>query len=296
MARRGTPLIVASGAEGELSRAEIDGDATDFVCVWERRTDDLFSYDEVVARSLTTSAGSLVANAPEVKLAGAFLAGASDPRVVQGPGRSLVTYFTGTEIHAVGINTASAQICESPFWVAFSVATDKGHTLAAGRVPGIETEDQAASVAVKNILNGDMLHGSMLQFVGESGFETNLGGGCGSGGGITVPSKEIAIGNAALEIELFGGDPGATSGFLNLNVGSPLPIVCGPCEITPILALFPTWVSAGASTFELAIPCDPALIDAFVELQWITVTPGTTGCSLVPDLSFSNRLRLQIGP
>ena len=294
----GTPAgpvaTVATGGEQELSDPVIDGDGESYVVAWEHHSDGLFQTHTVRARALTGANGTLTPNGPPVTLAGSLFDNATAPRVAHGPGRSMVTYLRGGAVNAVGISSQSAEIYEAEFAISLGLAA-AGHALAAGRVPGHESSDHAASVSIVPSKPDPVLAGSMLEFVGASGFQTNLGGACGNGGWVAIPDDELAVGNPSLPINLVDADPGALAAFLNLNVGMPLPITCGPCAITPILELIPVPVSAGSASIELPIPCAPALIDAYVEWQWITVTPATTGCDLVPGISFSNRQRMQIG-
>ena len=291
----GGATTLGTGEAGVLSRPWIDGDGTNFVAVWEHTSDGLFQTATVWARALKVFGGTLVPKAEPVQLAGALFNDARDPRVVHGPGRSLVTYARSARIDAVGISSETAEIVESEFVVNAAAAPLTGHALAAGRKPGLGSSDHAVSLSNVALVGGNSLHGNMLKFLGPGGPVTDLGGGCGAGGTAVLSEGPVAIGNTGLRFELTGADLSAVAGFFNLNVGTPLPVTCGPCAITPVLALFPAFVSGGVSEFGLSIPADPALVDALVEVQWITLTPGTTGCDLVPEVSFSNRLRLEIG-
>jgi len=132
-----------------------------------------------------------------------------------------------------------------------------------------------------------------LSFAGPGGAVSDLGGGCGAGGTLSVlgpvsPGLDVTL-------KLAGADPGATVGVLNIAAAGP-PTSCGPCALVPyqLLVLLP--IAGGGISFPATVPCDASLVGSTAVLQW-TVGPTTsTGCPLLgAHRALSNAVQVTIG-
>jgi hypothetical protein len=136
------------------------------------------------------------------------------------------------------------------------------------------------------------VRGRLIEAFPAGSATVDLGGGCGLGGTLTTPLP-AALGNGYFSLQLAGADPSAAISLINLNTPQSA-LGCGSCQILPFFITLQLPVANGASSLLLPIPCDPVFSGAIFEVQWAVVTPSTSPCSLLPAISFSNRLRIQI--
>lgn len=122
---------------------------------------------------------------------------------------------------------------------------------------------------------------------------TNLGGGCGNGGTISLVGAP-AIGNPDLEVRLSGADPAAIGAALGFSVAGAPTTPCGGCIINTYYAVLGTAPVNGAAQFGLSVPCDPGLRGQTFEVQWIVGPTSQQPCSILPPISFTGRIALTL--
>ena len=301
--RQGQPLTSAKtlvAVTEDEGVPAVDGGASleaEFVVVYEQ---DVFGTTyELEATTVAIEGGELEVTGTSVLTSSALPF--SDYDVTWTPGRASVVYVvpsTTTAAESVwvqDVDMADAAPCGTrelvgtfrpvtPF-VQVAIAS-----VASGGRPGLGEALIAFSyqtaMAAGNVLG--QLHDSLF-----GGVTTDLGGGCGLGGSIS-PFGHPVIGNGYFQLTLVGADP--TALVTVLNVTSPTsPIPCGPCNWLPLQAATTHAVLGGASQVILSIPCEPSLVGQLYEAQFTTLTPGTSPCPLVQNVSVSDRLQVQIG-
>ncbi|MEM7203308.1 MAG: hypothetical protein AAF628_23800 [Planctomycetota bacterium] len=136
------------------------------------------------------------------------------------------------------------------------------------------------------------VHAQLYEATGAGGAVVGLGGGCGGGGAASAVGS-FAVGSTDFAF-LLTGAAGGTTGVAYLALGGTgAPISCGPCTVTLPIVTLGAPLTYGGARLDVPVPCVQSLISGAVEAQWWVVAPS--GCTLAPDLSFSNRLQATVG-
>ena len=296
----GSTISIANNS-GPETAADVDGLDTRFVVVWDREGSGSHLIE---ARTVDYSLATLAATLTPVQLIAASL---DEPRPAIGFGlaksyiayRTYETLTTGT-IRIRGVNTSNCATCE-PTLVADTVVFDAGHTTAiASTHSGGAYYDDRLLVAWSKYVgsNADVAVHALKNNTG-GGTVVNNGGGCGQGGTLTF-SPGPAIGTNWFIFGIVGLPVDSAVSVFNLSVpGSPT-LACGPCVSNPfqntsvVLTQTSDGITAEASTVS-TIPCVLGLVGVTFDVQWTSLTPSASPCSLFPGLSVSDSYRLTIG-
>ena len=134
--------------------------------------------------------------------------------------------------------------------------------------------------------NDTAIRGHRFEATG-AGTVTPLGGGCGYSSLVSNFHTYNGLPTLGTTFSIEIDTP--TFPVLALIIGfSQAPFVCGPCTVVPSgdLLLAPT------NPTVIAVPNTPALIGAELFTQWLQWRPS--GCSILPDLGFTNALKFTI--
>ena len=144
-------------------------------------------------------------------------------------------------------------------------------------------------------IKAQMLHNNKQQ-----GSTENIGGGCGAGGTVQF-SAPPSIGSSWWYTSVVGLPVDSLATIVNFASADPsTSLTCGTCawmpfgiSYSPPMQVDPLQgkVASGVAT----IPCNPALVGAKLTVQWTTLTPSSSPCSLFPGFALSDRYRVTIG-
>ncbi|QDU68350.1 hypothetical protein [Engelhardtia mirabilis] len=229
---------------------------------------------------------------------------AGAPRVALGwrPGKTYVAWrengLFADALRVTGVDATTCLTCEASLLVEVLSAGDPTLALCTTASGGNYGEGRALLVwneeSVSPLSTDQDVQGQLLDAFTSTYSITDLGGGCGAGGTAVTPNP-ATIGNGYFQVLLQGASPLAPAAILNLSVTTAVPLACGPCLWVPFGTTFVQPVLGGGAGMVLAIPCNPALVAAQLDLQWTVLTPGSSPCALSPDVSVSNRMRLLLG-
>lgn len=283
-------------------RPDVDGNGSDWLVAYEHRAAVGGTDPDIRARHMRLAAGLIQPVGPEIIVEADFNDPEIDPAVgFVGP-MYLVTYSdlhmtTGPINYSLGcwpISAADYQICGIEQAPAGTSPNNRGPEVAT-RLSGSTSETTDALIAWEAAANtppfdGDVRAHRWRAFVG--GPVTNIGGGCGEGGAIGFQGL-AAVGNPDFELSLKNAGLGAVLGILNLS--GPFPTIdCGSCSWLPFDLTFAVPLVAGAAGFPFPIPCDSGLAGKTLHAQWTVAFTSASPCALAPNVSFSDRLEIQI--
>lgn len=157
-------------------------------------------------------------------------------------------------------------------------------------VPGPECSRRRRKAST----NGNDVKAQALEAFGAGGMVTNLGGGCGAGG-FGYTTGVAAAGNTQFALQLAGADPVTTFAFLNLRIGPPLAVPCGPCAVLLPQWIFAVQVQNGSGSIPLPLPCNAGLVGAGIGAQWLVPKQPTQPGPCPYGYFFSNVLHTTIG-
>jgi hypothetical protein len=285
--------------------ADVDGFDIRFVVTWEAIEDNNSSWIQArpvdfSLQTLTLSAKPIVDVSPK----GNVLFDDHEPVVAFGLGKSFIAwrennFLNGAAIRLRGFDSASCIPCEGPLYLdSITVSTDPSVALASPHSGGAYYDDRAMASWTETGAENEDLFAQALTNNNHSGSTVDLGGGCGSGG-FQTHSGQPSIGTNWYIFGLVGLPVTSPVAVLNLSAPGLVPLTCGGCAITPWQTTVTANTQSNGVTSEasvaVTIPCNPALIGAQLESQWTSFTPGTSPCNLLPQLSFSHRVRLTLG-
>jgi hypothetical protein len=200
--------------------------------------------------------------------------------------------------YALGLATDTLQLCEPPFPLALTTTHAEDDVAIAGALdpPGAPNRHSMAVWTSSQLTPpfAPTVVGVRLAALGTGGPVTELGGGCGTGGTLTVAGP-VAVGNPGLGFQLGGGDVFAVSAVLNIDPTPGAPLTCGPCAAALPSILLPAAYAGGSASLSVPVPCHGSLVGVAVEAQWIVFPTLGSPCALFPNLSISNRKQLVIG-
>ncbi|TAJ21534.1 MAG: hypothetical protein EPO68_04540 [Planctomycetota bacterium] len=296
----GPPAVVADTAFDERDAA-VDSmpDGAAFVIAYEREEADLLGHD-VYARSLIPSNGVLTSGAGPVAIDADDDDEESDPAVICPGAKAWIAYcdqttFANSTIRVEAFDPKKLVQCED---VVFAQPTG------IAQKPALAYVYAAYLGGVQSLLTWSVLdeappfpgdiHAQLLLTHAGTGTTQDLGGGCG-GGGTLSNTFTPDIGSGLFLLSCTGIDPGAFKAILNFNLPTP-PLSCGSCAWVPFfLPIGQTIQVPGSAAFLTPIPCDPALIGGQLDAQFTSFLTSGSPCSLFPNVSLSNRLRLTFG-
>jgi len=299
----GTISITTSSAE-EYD-ADVDGLDTRFVVAWGKRDVSVYTVEaRTVEYSLSTQSATLTPVQQVSPLGSSRVHTA--PVVGFGLAKSYIAYqsfflFTSfADIEVRGVNTGNCVACESTLVLqaTFSAPNDKV-AIASAHSGGAYYDDRLL-VGWSSLVgdNSDVVVQALKNNAG-GGTVVNNGGGCGQGG-VPTFSPGPAIGTNWFIFGIVDLPVDSPVSVFNVSVpGSPT-LACGPCVSNPLqttsVALTQTsdGLTSEASTVS-TIPCVPGLVGVTFDVQWTSLTPSSSPCSLFPGLSVSDSYRLTIG-
>lgn len=282
---------------------DVDGLDTRFTAVWTR---DSVSpgLAGVEARTIDYSTDTLTAALqPVVTLTTGFVP-PMYPAVGYGAATTSFMWRTTSDIGGFvlvgGRNSANCGECDLNYFVG-SVAVDASETLAVATAysGGAFADDRGLGVwsTTKPGLMG--VYAMVLTNNGGGGTLANKGGGCGEGGAQKFASKP-AIGSNQFVYTLDGLPANCPVSVLNISVPGSGALSCGPCVSNPLQTTYvvptqPSTALTREANFGTSIPCIPGLVGITFDVQWTSVTPTASPCSLFPGFSVSDIYRLTIG-
>ena len=211
-------------------------------------------------------------------------------------------FGTSYDFRVRGIDSATCQPCGNELLLAAGSPIDTGPELVAQAsgstaVPG----EEVYAVRAQDVGPvGGQVKGRRIDVFG-GGPVVNLGGGCGTGGTISVVGP-AALGYPDFEIRVDGADPGALFALLNLTVPGLPPLECAAgCEWLPFadppIAVLP--LVGGSASVSFAIPCNEALDGASVQVQWTAAFTPPIPCPVIlgpANASWTDILQVTLRP
>lgn len=127
------------------------------------------------------------------------------------------------------------------------------------------------------------------------GTPVNLGGSClGNSCTSLLPcgytQGAFAPGNQTFQMRLQYQDQTAPLALLNLALGAPAPISCGPCQYMPPMVSHVLPNAPGELSFTWALPFNYAILGFQLEFQWLMLGTTASPCSLAPNVIAYNRV------
>ena len=290
--------VVASGSPVDEEDADVDGDGTYFMLVYEREDLNGSGDNDVYGKPLRftgTAIQQLNAEQP-------IEADAGDDEVEPAVGWTGEAYVVAYSDEVVGsdydilvksVDPYDCYVCEGEQALATSsddqdlpaVATQRGGSTAAGDEALVVWESRDAAT-----LEGELW--SRL-YRTDAGVVADLGGGCGSGGEAVAGCA--TVGNADFRHRLIGAEP-SEQAFLVLGTER-LDLSCGLCTLVPdpYTSFVYGPVSTGLfgnATIVMPIPSTAGLAGQTVIEQW--VVPVTSGACSFLQSDLSNAIEVEI--
>ena len=305
----GSEFLLASTIAIDEQDPDVDGDGTSFLVAFEREDGPEGTGDnDIHANKLTYVGSTLTFDGGETLVEGDVGDNEVDPAVAFCGPKYYVAWsdedtglFGGLfdyDIAYSALDPDDCTLCEIETFVGGSFDQNSRPELAA-RLSGGDTSSSSDFIALAwNRLDdglpfdGDIVM-QQLDGVGPTQAISNLGGGCGNEGVISVVG-EVSVGSPSYEVRIDGGDPTAAIGFL--NIAFPMPFVpCDTCLWSPFDVVFTKFLSGGSGSQVLNVPCKPNLAGASVDFQWTMLFTTLSPCSLSANVSLSDILRVTIG-
>jgi hypothetical protein len=201
------------------------------------------------------------------------------------------------DLYVTGVNPQNCTTCESEMLIAAGPASHRRPSMSTMVSTSTGVAGNLSLVAWSAVDMGVPFDSDVLSqaftATSSTGTSSNLGGGCGSAGAITLYDNP-AMGNGAFQIQLLGIDPLAVLAILNITPPT-APIGCGTCLWDPFFATFTAPIMLGTAAVHLPIPCDTTLVGGSIEAQWTVGLTSTSPCSIFPNFSVSDRMLVTIG-
>jgi hypothetical protein len=297
----GPPAVVANDAADERDAA-VDSmpDGSAFVIAYERQEADGVGHD-IYARTLIPSNGVLLSGVGPVAIEADVNVEESDPAVICPGAKAWIAYcdqgsFANSTIRVEAFDPKKLVQCED---VVFAQPVGIAHKPAlayvyAAYLGGVQSLLTWGTLAAAPPFAGD-IHAQLLSTHSGTGTTQDLGGGCGGGGTLTTNGFTPDIGSGLFQLNCTGIDPIAFKAIINFNVPTP-PLTCGSCAWVPFfIPIGQTIQVPGSAAFLTPIPCDPSLIGGQLDAQFTSFLTSGSPCSLFPNVSLSNRLRITFG-
>ena len=279
---------------------DIDGDAADFVVVYDKEGVFGDGDEDAFARTLTYDGAFL--NWGSEEAIDADLNDIEEEVHVAFTGESYVAIyqdqFSSTneyDIYAVELDAVDAEACTA-FPEFIGPGFDDGNFCQVASTYTQATAGGDEVMIVFETTDPDTFDGDIYAARFESGGDiVDLGGECGSGLGPAAFASCAVTGNDDFQFGLRDA-PAFTSAFLVLSLGR-LDIPCGSCVLVPDFTTG-TVISTGTTdflgneVFVIGIDSDPDLIGLGLYVQWALIG-GTSACSAL-GADFSNALLVTI--
>ena len=120
---------------------------------------------------------------------------------------------------------------------------------------------------------------------------TTLLPGCGNGGTCSA-NGPAALGNAQFAVRLAGADPAAQFGLMFADVLAQPTYGCGSCTRIEAMFSFFAVPVGGAAQIALPLPGSTAYLGLRLDAQWLTISPSSSPCAVVPGVVLSNAIRI----
>lgn len=279
-------------------RPDVDGDAASFTVVYE---DPGFALGQTSIRAFHgTWDGSTLQTGNSSFLAYWQQGLAKVPAISLMGSKYTVAWINGSTIRVQNLELDSTQKCGSEFVVSAPNRTHWGPALASRRSGGDSTSESGllAYQPYDTTTGNNGLDARLYATFGNNPIVPIAGaGGCGVGGSIGTSGGNFALGNTNFKVTLDGASPTAPLAiFLANTSGGPVNVLCGPgCGfITPDLS-FTVNMPGGAAEFPIALPCNVSLLGWQLGAQWAVLDLVPTGCFILPELHFSDAIRMTLG-
>ncbi len=293
-------MFVASNPSRNELAVDVDGDGSTFAILFAREEVAGTAPSDLYVRLFTQSGGTWSASTPVT------------PAIAEpGQHESLGSIaWLGTKILVTGARSPSGQpdidlfgrtldkFDASPCSDEFSIATDFSVLWQFSNARAIDCHSDYSAGGSTDRACMTYLPEATTASVVARWFEASQGGpiqivgpGCGPGGNISATGPS-AFGNRDFGVQV----QGVGGSVATLSVGSPqTPFPCGACDILSGFAQIPLTLNGGAGTLPIPLQCDPSLDGVVVDMQWISLFNTQPDCPIVPSLSVSDRMRVEVG-
>ncbi|TAJ08167.1 MAG: hypothetical protein EPO68_15750 [Planctomycetota bacterium] len=306
MVAAATEFLLSTDTGPDEEDADVDGDGSDFVVVYERRpAPGLGEYDVHCFRVHIDGVGPSTVG-PEVVVEAGVNDAEVDPAIVLVGGSSGITKYAVAwadhvsaldyDVYYRELDPADCLACGTTKTFGTGTTSYDGNVELASQRSGGGTGDRGmGAFEATNVAPGFVGSIQTQKFTMESagGSVVNLGGGC-AGGGFAAVSGAAAIGNKTFAITLSGASPAAAVAVLNLSFAATW-MPCGSCN-APLPGITYTKIPVGGSaSLTLPIPCDVSAIGVVANVDWIVGLVPSSPCPAFANIANSNVLRLTVG-
>lgn len=295
---------VALVSAGPVGNADVDGDGSQFLVVYETLEGPAPSPSDVWCQPLEFCMGATALCGPQgAPLANTVNDDELQPAVACFGSMFAVAWADATagstteyRISVSNVVPGACQLCGSqvvtgraPAWRASQPA------LCAMRAGGAATMVGLLSWEEREVSTGNSLLRSHRYQPFTGGSVTPLAGvaGCGTGGSIGV-NGPFALGNSEFKLTLSGANPSSALAYAILDSTLAAPNTCGTCLSINLETTLPVVAAGGSAELPISIPCDLRFLGATLNAQWIVFTPGAPSppCPAFRFVSASDALRL----
>ena len=297
-------LAPTNTGDGDSDLPSVDGDGRNWIVAWENEATPASGDNNVQARAIGYDANAAAPN--QGYLASGIVdieAGINDDERVANVtwmGDSVLVMYedeTGVagdfDVYAQPVDLFTALDCDFRSLVD-AAGGDQGPIRAASKATGGGTDDDALIVWSERDLTTQDNEGYAIRFRADDGINTNLGGGCGTGGASYAGCA--MAGNASFRARLQGSLPATTAWW----VVSPsrIDIPCGSCSLVPDpfsgFIITRTTDARGDASVAASIPSGTALVGAIFYQQWLIMDTTSAACpTFGSDLSDALQTQIQ---
>lgn len=303
----GSAVVVDPHTGGRNFNPAVDGNGSEFLCVWEKERGSGAADRDVWCTSLQASGSGLSVGTTKTRLNPYAYAGDSsiEPDIAFLGGKYAVCFqesnpvAPGWDDIKLGMLFGDCTVC-GPWHDCFGVydayELDSGPRLIGKRAGALWADDQGLLVWADRdrATNDSDLRAQRFVSRSQGLSPTVIAPGCGNGGTGGATGSGFVFGNQSFAFTLNGADPNA---LVLSGIGLATPTIgCGPCQF-----LSKGWFESvanvsGTARRPFALPCDGSLLDAVIQVQWLSINTGTSPCALVPSLATSQILQFQLVP
>tara|TARA_R110002072_G_scaffold302930_1_gene489893 strand:- start:35736 stop:37958 length:2223 start_codon:yes stop_codon:yes gene_type:complete len=290
---------VATGIWTDLvTRPDVDGDAASFKVVFEHHNGTLNQKSIRVMHG--TWDGTALQLGNSANLAFYQQGSSTSPAISLMGSKYTASWINVNTVRVQNLELDSTQKCGSEFVVSAPNRTFHAPALASRRSGGDSTSESGllAYQPYDTTSGSNGLDARLYATFGNNPIVPVAGaGGCGVGGSIGTSGGYFALGNHDFKVTLTGASPSAALAiFIANTTGGPVNSLCGPtCGfITPDIT-FTVGISGGSAELPINLSCNLSSLGWQLGAQWAVLDLQPTGCTILPDLHFSDAIRMTLG-